>query len=329
VKAAAAFFGVGVARLLVAPLGALQDGADSLKVALAVSGIKRQRTVIKAAQYRAQISDFDKLNTAINVFYGKYNCLPGDCANATTFFGAASQPQQVTNGDGNGHISIMCSTGGIGWNGCTGMAGYSGNGDDPAAGNANVRWMGSRVNGPEWMSVYDHLAAASLVIFPQYDETISTPPVGTVCPLLRFSVAGGVSDLENNGTVTPCMSVAYIPGNGTSSSPGYVSTGHKIALGAAGNYTAGASAGVNGWDAYAIDSKIDDGLPYSGSATILPAGAPFNSWEACTISVSGVWVYRTENNPWLDGSSAVGHDWLPARSTSAPRGSELRHSPTP
>jgi len=29
----------------------------------------------------------DKLNVAVNVFKDKYNCLPGDCANATQFFG--------------------------------------------------------------------------------------------------------------------------------------------------------------------------------------------------------------------------------------------------
>src|SRR5581483_5630332 len=45
----------------------------------------------------------EKFNAAANTFRSKYNCLPGDCPNATDFgFGG-------TNGDGDGTIGV-CST---------------------------------------------------------------------------------------------------------------------------------------------------------------------------------------------------------------------------
>jgi prepilin-type N-terminal cleavage/methylation domain-containing protein len=72
-------------------------------IGLIIGGVLTGRDLIRIAEMRAQISQIEKLDTAINAFRGKYNCLPGDCVNATQFgLGTAGGVGQ--NGDGNGRI---------------------------------------------------------------------------------------------------------------------------------------------------------------------------------------------------------------------------------
>lgn len=83
-------------------------------IGLIVGGVLVGQDLIKAAQARKIISEKDALDAAVNTFKGKYNCLPGDCANATNFWGQAGgcgpygnslTPGGPTcNGNGNGLI---------------------------------------------------------------------------------------------------------------------------------------------------------------------------------------------------------------------------------
>ena len=52
-------------------------------IGLIVGGVLVGQDLIRAAYIRAQISQIEKFNTAVNTFYGKYQALPGDM-NATT-----------------------------------------------------------------------------------------------------------------------------------------------------------------------------------------------------------------------------------------------------
>jgi prepilin-type N-terminal cleavage/methylation domain-containing protein len=52
-------------------------------IGLLVGGVLVGQDLIRAAYVRAQISQIEKFNTAVNTFYGKYQALPGDM-NATT-----------------------------------------------------------------------------------------------------------------------------------------------------------------------------------------------------------------------------------------------------
>lgn len=80
-------------------------------IGLIVGGILMGRDMIRAAELRSVARDVEAIKTAINTFQNKYNCLPGDCLNATQFFGQASScptPPVLTdpgtcNGDGNGN----------------------------------------------------------------------------------------------------------------------------------------------------------------------------------------------------------------------------------
>jgi prepilin-type N-terminal cleavage/methylation domain-containing protein len=57
-------------------------------IGLIASGILIGRDLIRSAEMRKVQSQFEAINSAVNTFQNKYNCLAGDCANATTFFGA-------------------------------------------------------------------------------------------------------------------------------------------------------------------------------------------------------------------------------------------------
>ena len=85
-------------------------------VALLVGGVLVGRDMIHAAELRSVLSDIDKYKTAVNTFLVKYNCVPGDCATATNFWGVDPNgcpntanntvPKTATcNGNGNGTIS--------------------------------------------------------------------------------------------------------------------------------------------------------------------------------------------------------------------------------
>src|SRR5262249_34097963 len=57
-------------------------------IGLIVGGILVGRDMIRQAGLRSVLTDIEQFKTAITAFEVKYDCLPGDCPNATTFFGA-------------------------------------------------------------------------------------------------------------------------------------------------------------------------------------------------------------------------------------------------
>lgn len=74
-------------------------------IGLIVGGVLMGRDMIAAAQVRSQIKQIEDLETQINTFRLKYNCLPGDCANATVMFSTTDEAgNTITNGDGDGVV---------------------------------------------------------------------------------------------------------------------------------------------------------------------------------------------------------------------------------
>lgn len=65
-------------------------------IGLIIGGVLVGRELIRAADIRATISDIEKIKTTLNTFKLKYNCLAGDCPNATDYFTGSS------NGNGDG-----------------------------------------------------------------------------------------------------------------------------------------------------------------------------------------------------------------------------------
>ena len=206
-------------------------------IGLIIGGILVGQDLINAANVRAQISQIEKYNTAVHTFQTKYGYLPGDIPDPTAqAFGFKARGTAIGQGDGNGFLE--------GVNGSH-SGGFITSGED------TMFWV--------------DLSTANLI-----DGGFNTA-VSTGFPALTSS------DIPN-----------YLPaakiGGGN-----YVSVGSGIMCGWGGtpsysqtpltgynyfNITAikGTSMPTNDYSdigltvqqAYAIDSKIDDGLPQSG-----------------------------------------------------------------
>jgi prepilin-type N-terminal cleavage/methylation domain-containing protein len=72
-------------------------------IGLIVSGILVGKDLITAAQTRRAITQLESFNTAVRTFQSKYNCLPGDCANAANY-GFIARGSGLAQGDGDGEI---------------------------------------------------------------------------------------------------------------------------------------------------------------------------------------------------------------------------------
>lgn len=77
-------------------------------VGLLAAGVLVGRDLIRAAEVRAQVGQIEKMNTAVNAFRLKYNCLPGDCASAVSF-GLGVSNGDGENGNGNDQIENLFS----------------------------------------------------------------------------------------------------------------------------------------------------------------------------------------------------------------------------
>jgi prepilin-type N-terminal cleavage/methylation domain-containing protein len=84
-------------------------------IGLVLGGVLVGRDMIRAAELRKINTSQQNIITAITTFKLKYNCLPGDCASATQFFGTDPEgcsggldktpKTQTCNGNGNGKIN--------------------------------------------------------------------------------------------------------------------------------------------------------------------------------------------------------------------------------
>lgn len=68
-------------------------------IGLLLGGVLIGKDMIRQSQLRSVITDAQGYLAAAQMFQDKYNCIPGDCNNATTFFSG------VTNGNGDGGLN--------------------------------------------------------------------------------------------------------------------------------------------------------------------------------------------------------------------------------
>lgn len=77
-------------------------------IGLIVGGVLAGQDLIKAAEQRAAVGQFEKLDTVVNAFRGKYNGLPGDIASPGNFGMIAPS---VTTTQGNGVLDPQATAG--------------------------------------------------------------------------------------------------------------------------------------------------------------------------------------------------------------------------
>lgn len=210
---------------------------------LLVGGVLSGRSLIRAAELRGVMTEFQQWQTAINSFKAKYNALPGDMRNATQFWG------QADSGTG-GQCSAPATAIGTGKQTC------NGNGD----GEVTFGWM----NSYEGMRFWQHLANAGLI------EGIYAGIIGLAdCPTGRneCQVAGVNVPASKTGGAWGFCSLNYNMGWQWDWGFGpHISIGrsyNSLCLGGEknGNYNGGEPDGsfLTPEEAWSIDQKFDDG----------------------------------------------------------------------
>ena len=229
-------------------------------IGLIVGGILVGQSLISAAGVRAQITQIEKYNAAVNTFRGKYGYLPGDIPNPyASQFGFATRGTLPGEGNGNGVIQGNLLV----------IAGTSG-GFSPLSGEQAMFWVdlsaARLIDGT--FSTATPTTAASL--------TIAGAAIGQYLPQAKLGYggfvyvwSGGLVALANNVygycPYSPC------PANVTDSL-------NYFGLAA---ITGGATYGMpllTVAQAYAIDKKMDDGLPQSGN--VLAMDITTSGWAA-------------------------------------------------
>jgi prepilin-type N-terminal cleavage/methylation domain-containing protein len=204
-------------------------------IGLIVGGILVGQNLIAAAAVRAQITQVEKFNSAANTFFGKYGSLPGDIPDpAASSFGFQARGSCPGQGNGDGLIE--------GW----------------GTGSTCIN-NGAIQNGGETVVFWVDLSTAGL-IEGGFNTARATVPIG---PLTATST-------PNVAQFFPAAKIGrgnYI----------YVYEGGLTSVNGLNYYGLSAITEVNQWitstpaltvaEAYAIDTKIDDGLPETGLVT--------------------------------------------------------------
>lgn len=249
-------------------------------IGLIVGGVLVGQDLIKAAGIRSQMSEWEKFNTSILVFKNKYNCLPGDCSNATRFF-TAVYPQGISNGNGNGFINDSADQ--------------------------NLRTAGELEQ--LWAQLYsagltriDGMTLAACCAAAKYIPGVTVPTLSFIGGYSAWYANAACVDSSNctNASYTRIPTANYIM-TGMIGNANYFDrlwSAHPTVSNGANNYQLLPS------EAFAIDSKIDDGKPRLGSVmtTKTVAAAPYDTYayldqtsNQCITSVADN-NYNSSNN---------------------------------
>jgi len=206
-------------------------------IAAIIGGILVGRDLIKGAEVQAEVSQIQKYDSATNTFKNKYNGLPGDLPNPyASQFGFAARGNNPGQGNGDGILE--------GW---TGSAGW---GWLPGSGETATFWV--------------DLSHAGLI-----DQSFSTAsetnaPASTVTATTTPNIAAYMPQAKIGGG-------NYVYVWSTSNNSGYASNYPANYYGIAAvnqiltNGKISSSPNIPVGQAAAIDKKIDDGFPLSGS----------------------------------------------------------------
>jgi prepilin-type N-terminal cleavage/methylation domain-containing protein len=222
-------------------------------IGLIVGGVLVGRDFIDAAKVRTQISQIEKYNTAANTFRGKYGYLPGDIPgpNATQL-GFAARDGSRGLGDGNGIIEgsapglsdTMC--------GIT-QTNFSGSGE--AYGETVLFWVDLSKAG----MLEGSFTQTTNLSFAALKET-SSPALHDVFPRAKSGQA----------TYVYVWSGGYCLGDGIN----YFGVSGILDFGF---YATNPTKTLTVSQAYNMDTKVDDGLPQSG--TVLAIGV-MSEWAS-------------------------------------------------
>jgi prepilin-type N-terminal cleavage/methylation domain-containing protein len=219
-------------------------------IGLIVGGVLVGQDLIRAATERAQISQIEKYNTAVNTFRGKYQALPGDmnATTAATFgFNTGNRINCPGQGDGNGLLETA-NDGSCAYDGVNG-SGQAGS----ATGENAMFWSElTYANGLNLNLIEGNFQKSQMWCCVLY--AISASGTATIIkdylPLAKIGGNSFVYTASANGNnYYGIASLSYING---------FSVGAPLV---------GGTPAFTVKQAYDIDRKMDDGFPQSGNVT--------------------------------------------------------------
>jgi prepilin-type N-terminal cleavage/methylation domain-containing protein len=226
-------------------------------IGLLVGGVLVGQELIALAMIRAQISQIDKYTTSVFAFRNKYNCLPGDCANAVQL-GLGQSGGPGASGDGDSRIG--------GTTDCFFISGNDQQNNYPTT--------------FETFNFWYHLVQARMVegSYAGYTGQLSLADAGVPQATMP---AGKFSNTIIIPTVFACPGTMGAPGIGN----GFWFVGLPLL---------GTEKAVPSLTSMSMDTKIDDGLPNSGmmvgdSGDVRPKPCQIGQWcgansDSCNTS---------------------------------------------
>ena len=208
---------------------------------LLTGGILAGQSLIRSSELRALSTEYSRYISAANIFRDKYFALPGDMANATSFWGGA---------DANPTFNATCqaiSTGSLPAN--SGTATCNGNGD------GIIHTVGSSYS--ETFRYWQHLANAGLI---EGNYTGYTDNADATTMILTPNINVPKSKLSNG--LWGARYVGTIPSGNVS----YYADNYGNAFGFGGSGGTGLPDGpiLKPEEAWNLDTKMDDGKPAFG-----------------------------------------------------------------
>jgi prepilin-type N-terminal cleavage/methylation domain-containing protein len=216
-------------------------------VGLLAAGILVGRELIEAARIRAQIAQIEKINTAVNAFRLKYGDIPGDLqASEAEASGFTARSGEASHGDGSGTLQ-SCSTQGVitsdQYFGCETALFWSDlskanmiPGNFAAATDDYVLMMNMVQNNIDQYMPKSALGGYLAVFsYALLEDVMSLPSAARCKQIFCYSLIKSMTTL-NDGRLT-------------------------------------AQLGITPAQAYAMDTKMDDGKPVTGTVLAGPSGA--------------------------------------------------------
>ena len=241
-------------------------------IGLVVGGVLVGNDLIRSAAERAQITQIEKYNQAVNTFRGKYQALPGDMDAATASrFGFTPRGQYAGEGDGNGIIEGVFSN----------LPGQN-NGYAEGEGESATAWVDlTTANGLNLNLIDGSFSTASPNTASAYN--VPATAVGNYFPSAKIGSSNYVYIYSQNGANYYGIS-AITSING----------GSMVII---------STPRISVRQAYDIDAKIDDGLAQSGNVIaqlinfiwgFAPSASP-DTTATCFNSVTKMYSILVDN----------------------------------
>lgn len=203
-------------------------------IGLLVGGVLQGQELIKQAKWRTSMKEIESHRAALATFFGKYNCIPGDCQQAFRFFSTEC-----------GTDSTATTT--VGNTGC--------NGDGNKV-----------VNYPEGQLAWKHLSLAKIIkgsFTEGYTDAVKT---NVNVPPSSLGDNAAISFMFSQGNPASATGCGYEYCQGASTVRGGLLGKNIFLIGSmtdARNYVRGGL--LTPIDAFEFDVKFDDGIYYSGA----------------------------------------------------------------